>query len=232
MFRVVPLFLTTTISLITTLCLSPLAYSEETFEPTLERGAKVYVERCTLCHGRKGMGEGMLPLLLKVYPNTNLVNTEQLTEESIRSAVALGVSREDLSSFSPPFGRELTWTNLESVILFVTYLREENETAITLVDDFMNKQDPSKHLGRRIYKAQCTLCHGKFAEGDGRMARIIRNPSPADLTASRLPEGYLYDIIYKGGEKMSRSPKMPPWGDQFTEVQMQSIILYLISIRD
>lgn len=40
------------------------AQQQET-EPTVEIGAKVYQERCVLCHGMQAMGEGVLPMKLK-----------------------------------------------------------------------------------------------------------------------------------------------------------------------
>ncbi|MFK5915805.1 MAG: cytochrome c, partial [Woeseiaceae bacterium] len=35
-------------------------------------GANVFQARCALCHGTDGLGEGILSLQLKDYPNTNL----------------------------------------------------------------------------------------------------------------------------------------------------------------
>lgn len=90
----------------------------------------------------------------------------------------------------------------------------------------------SKKAGQDIFASHCVLCHGKFGEGDGRMAKVIRNPPPADLTASRLPDDYLKQIISEGGAGVGRSPQMPPWGDQLSAAEIESLILYLKSLRD
>jgi len=200
--------------------------------PSLEAGAKVFIERCSLCHGKDGMGEGVLPLLVKGYPSTNLVSKLSLTEADIRTAVVLGAERGDLSLFSPPFGDELSWSDLESVVMFTIYLREHYKHANNLALKYVNRLQPSIKRGRTIYKTQCKLCHGKFGEGDGRMARVIKNPPPANLTKSKANDDYLYKIISEGGGALNRSARMPPWGDQLSDVELKSIILYIKSIRN
>ena len=63
------------------------------------------------------------------------------------------------------------------------------------------------------------------------MAKILKSPPPANLVSSRLPDKMLFDIISKGGEGVGRSPKMPPWGMQFTENEINSIMIYVKNIR-
>lgn len=75
-------------------------------------------------------------------------------------------------------------------------------------------------------------CHGIYGEGDGNMAKIIRNPPPYNLTKSTQTEAYLKEIISKGGEAVSRSPQMPPWGEELNDSEIQSLILYLLTLRE
>ena len=63
------------------------------------------------------------------------------------------------------------------------------------------------------------------------MSRIIKNPPPFNLTLSRADDKYLSDIIHKGGEQMQRSPRMPPFGDDLTEPEITSAILYIKTLR-
>lgn len=201
--------------------------------PSLQAGAEVFQNRCTLCHGDDGMGEGLLPLKLKQYPNTNLMKPKHPQDRaSVHDIVVYGGTRGTVSNLMPPMGNDLTWTEVESVVDFVLQLRQQPEAARTLLASVRGQGEVSRKAGQDIFTSRCVLCHGKFGEGDGRMAKVIKNPPPADLTASRLPDDYLKQIISKGGASVSRSPQMPPWGDQLSAVEIESLILYLKSLRD
>lgn len=199
---------------------------------TIEHGAEVYYDRCTLCHGSDGMGEGLLPLSIKDYPPTNLLKPEHSNDlDSLRTAIAFGGSNGAMSEEMPPWGDELTHRDLESVTLFVDLLRSDLANAKKLLTKQSLTGYATARKGRGIYITRCTLCHGKFGEGDGRMARIIKDPPPFNLTLSGAPDEYLRQIIMKGGEAMGRSPRMPPWGDDLTKIEVDSLLLYLKKIR-
>ncbi len=200
--------------------------------PNITKGAQVFRARCTLCHGKQGLGEGPLPLLLEEYPSTNLMNLKNLYLERIRTAVAFGLERSDLSHYSPPFGDELTWLELESVVSFVSYLHSNHTDAIAILDKYSPPEQVSINSGRTIFRTQCVLCHGKTGNGDGRLAKVINSPPPANLTLSRLNDKDLFNIVAHGGNAIGRSSKMPPWQQQLTAAELESVILYVKSIRD
>lgn len=201
--------------------------------PSVDLGVKVFHERCALCHGSDGMGEGRLPLKLRRYPNTNLLTPKHpLDSESVRNIVVLGGVRNNVSNLMPPMGDDLTWTELESVVKFVIFMRKEPQVAAKMLSSVQSMQSVSLRVGQEIFSSRCKLCHGQFGEGDGRMAKVITSPPPSDLSASRLPDEYMREIISKGGAGVNRSQAMPPWGKQFTKVEIDSLILYLKDIRD
>lgn len=203
-------------------------------EPTRGRGATVFKERCVLCHGSVGMGEGMLPMSLKNYPATNLLKPKHGGDaDSLRKIIIWGGSKGKMNIYSPPWGDELTWTEIESVVLFVQHLRDDTEAALEL----LKKQAAvvevaSLKIGRTFYQSRCAMCHGKGGEGNGRMAKIIKNPPPFDLTKSIVPDDYLKEVINKGGAALGRSPRMPPWVDELSPVELDSVILYIKTLRD
>jgi len=202
-------------------------------EPRVELGAKVYVERCVLCHGSQGMGEGTLTMLIKDYPSANLLNQSKAkTLETIRDAIVYGGTRGELDPLMPPMGADLSWTELESISKFVLLLREDFAKAEKLMTISKISEVPSLRRGRNIFKNRCVLCHGIFGEGDGRMAKIIKDPSPANLRKSKLEDGELLGIITAGGEGTGRSNSMPPWGDQLSLSEIQSLLIFIKDIRD
>ena len=201
-------------------------------EDPIQMGARVFYERCVLCHGTSGMGEGLLPLRLEKYPNTNLVGGDEKPDrQKILKAIAIGGSDDTMSDYMPPMGNELTYTELNAVTDFVMILKTEPNKASKMLKQEAETGKPSTRLGQHLYITRCALCHGKFGEGDGRLSKVIKDPPPANLVKSTVPDTYLEKIIELGGEKMGRSPQMPPWGDQMHPFEIKSLVIYLQSIR-
>lgn len=214
------------------LLISASVYSSNDVSPNIDTGARVYQERCVLCHGTAAMGEGILPLKIKDYPNTNLIKAiVGKTREEIQYSIIYGGSEGKLSKYMPPMGNDLTWTQTVSVIDFVMLLQSDREKALALLETTRSTDDISWKVGQQLYDSRCALCHGKFGEGDGRMAKVLKDPPPANLVKSRVPENYMREIIKRGGEAMGRSPKMPPWGMQFSDDEISSIVIYLQTLR-
>ena len=198
----------------------------------LAYGANIFQERCSLCHGTDGLGEGLLSLSLKNYPPTNLLEPKLSNDfDSIKNVIIYGSGLPKVSAEMPPWGDELTLTQVESVSEFVAFLRKDTEAALKQLKVAGANMKPSMKIGRATFQGRCSLCHGKFGLGDGKMSRIIKDPPPFNLTLSRSPDEYLSDIIHKGGAKMQRSPRMPPFGGDLNETEIKSIIMYIKSIR-
>ena len=87
-------------------------------------------------------------------------------------------------------------------------------------------------LGEGLYAERCVLCHGDEGRGDGRMSKLIEDPPPFDLTQSIQPSAYLALIISRGGARLGRSPHMPPFGQDLTEAQIESLAHYLLTLRE
>ena len=208
------------------------AQSKPGAEPSLEYGAEVFQGRCVLCHGRQGLGDGLVSMSIKDYPSTNLQeNHYGKTLEKLRESIIYGGSRGRMHIEMPPWGDELTYTQVESVTMFTHFLLEKPEDAYQMLERAPTTMQPSFRLGRRLFKSYCVLCHGPNGEGDGKMAKIIKNPPPFNLTKSIMPDQYLEAIIAKGGEAMGRSPRMPIWGEQFSKPEIQSVVIYIKSLR-
>lgn len=219
------------------LCIFPFtlfAGSDDETTPTIELGAEVFKQRCTLCHGSQGMGEGILPLKIDGYPNTNLlVNPRFTTRKDIHDVITHGLAVDGVSKFRPPMGQELTWTELESVVDFVMTLRSDKSRALKLLADAKTSDSkPALLLGREIFEARCALCHGKAGAGDGRMAKVIKHPPPYNLQKSVLPMDYFKLIVAGGGDSVGRSGQMPPWGQQLSESELEAVVAYAHSLRN
>lgn len=203
--------------------------------PSAERGASVYVARCELCHGESAKGDGILPSKIETYPNTDLLKPSAAqSKDKLMDAVVYGGSKGQLSEHMPPFGEELSWTDLQSVTMLLEQAHADYQGAMNLIQAAkkMHREGEAKHIGKTLYESRCVLCHGENGLGDGRMSKILKSPPPTNLTLSRLPDPYLHDIIKKGGEAVGRSKHMPPWGDHFKDSEISAIIVYLNSLRE
>ena len=209
------------------------AENENDITPTVGKGALTFKQRCELCHGRDGMGEGRLSLLIKDYENSNIISEKYKGDEITRQIILYGGILDDVSDFMPPWGGELTWTEIESVILYIKLLHHDYKEAVAIYEQVAKSKDlqVTLDMGREVYLARCVLCHGPNADGKGRMAKVIKTPPPANLIISRLPDDYLEKIVVKGGQGVSRSPQMPPWGDELTTEELKSVIEFVKSIR-
>lgn len=91
--------------------------------------------------------------------------------------------------------------------------------------------DAAIFRGSLVFFNYCVTCHGPNADGNGRAARLYE-PRPANLRASDKNAAYMKLIIRRGGQAMSRSQYMPPWGEELTDEQIEDVTAYLQSIKD
>ena len=202
-------------------------------EDVLNQGSQIYLDRCSLCHGNAGMGSGLVPLVLKDYPSTSLMEPQFGTdEESVRNTVIWGGTKGDMSSLSPAWGGELSTEEINAVVSFVIYLRNDIEGSLKKLELVKQSQPPNTKTGKHIFHTRCALCHGTTGEGDGKMAKIIKDPPPFDLTKSVMPNDYLRIIVSDGGEPIGRSPQMPPWKDELTSSELDSVLMYITTLSN
>ncbi|MBX2809888.1 MAG: cytochrome c [Cellvibrionaceae bacterium] len=93
------------------------------------------------------------------------------------------------------------------------------------------ENDVTLARGAEIYAKRCTVCHAADGKGQGRMAKIITSPPPANLTLSTLSTEELAQIIREGGQFVGRSSSMPAWKEQLSNSDIYSIIIFIKSIR-
>jgi len=219
---------------ITLVSFSPLADNRGNQEPNEKYGAFVFQSRCTLCHGNFGMGEGILPLIIKDYPDTNLLAFDKNADaNSLRKSVLHGSASENANEFSPPWSDELSYTAVESVVKFLIVFYADNDKAHELLEMARKevRVEPKINTGLAIYRSRCMVCHGESGNADGPMAKRLRIP-PANLVKSRFKDDYLINIISKGGQAVSRSYQMPPWEGTLTNTEISSVVMYIKTLRE
>jgi len=209
---------------------SPNASDAEMFA-SLRLGAWLFQQRCAICHGSDGLGEGVLSMSIPNYPNTNLLLPRVTTDSTtIRRAIAEGPRFADISTFMPPWNEAMTDAEIDAMTLFVVYLRQDLSAAIVFAREAARRMPPSARIGRALFLGRCAICHGADGMGTGRLAARLQ-PRPSNLASSRAEDAHLRDIIALGGAAAGRSPAMPAWRAEFSEAEIESILLHINALR-
>jgi cytochrome c oxidase cbb3-type subunit 3 len=203
-------------------------------EQSLIKSSEVYTQKCALCHGKFGFGDGLITSSIDNYPVSDLLKRRfSKGFESTVSIIKYGGTKGTMSSFSPPWIDELTEQEIADLVRFIALFSNDPVLAkrLLLVTD-----NASEHLiekGKLLFLSRCTVCHGKSGKGDGRLSGIlIKNPKPFNLTKSTRNIEYLQKIIYFGSKPLGRSSNMPSWAAQFNDIEIKNIAMYLMTIRE
>ena len=93
--------------------------------------------------------------------------------------------------------------------------------------------DPQYQRGKKTFDRYCIKCHGKNADGEGRMTKLYRRKQeqlPTNFTTGTYidrPDEYLRMIITDGGEKHSMSKYMPPFGQEISNTGVDDLIHFI-----
>jgi len=87
--------------------------------------------------------------------------------------------------------------------------------------------------GKRLYKENCAPCHGESGKGDGVGAQSLP-VRPADHTnvaaMNGRSDGFLRDVIAKGGGAMGLSSFMPAWQGLLKDSEILDLVSYIRSL--
>jgi cytochrome c oxidase cbb3-type subunit 3 len=83
------------------------------------------------------------------------------------------------------------------------------------------------------YKTYCVQCHGKEGNGKGINIRDM-SVSPRDHTDAKAMSGRSDDLLFKaikeGGDSVSKSVLMPPWGATLSDDEIKDMVQHLRSL--
>jgi mono/diheme cytochrome c family protein/nitrate/TMAO reductase-like tetraheme cytochrome c subunit len=84
----------------------------------------------------------------------------------------------------------------------------------------------------RLYRLNCSVCHGMEGRGNGVMVRYFgAGLTPRDLTdpvhMAKRSDQQLHDVILKGGVEMGLSERMPAWEGLLNEDEVAELVRYI-----
>lgn len=84
--------------------------------------------------------------------------------------------------------------------------------------------------GRKVYEANCAVCHGVEGKGDG-AAAVPLEPKPRDFTDAKYMNTRtttaLRQVIAEGGQSAGLSPIMVGWSATLSPDQIESVLHYI-----
>ena len=190
---------------------------------TIELGARLYAENCSVCHGIDGQGR-VGATLDKDWPSIR-------PDLRVRSVIANGVP----GTFMPAWSREIGGPLNESEIDAITeYILSWNITGPELIYPTSTpisyeKMEPPPNVtgdpnsGALLFNQNCALCHGQ--EGQGRIGATIAKDWP-----SIRPDLLVKSMIERGVEGTA----MPAWSQEFggplSDEEIDNLVAYLLTM--
>lgn len=207
---------------------------------TVPRGAQIYADYCSVCHGDTGEGAVWATSGLNPPPvNFTLEATQaKLDRNRMVRSVAYGRPETAMTGWK----NRLSDEEIEIVVDYV-------------INSFMSSSDAQKNLqagdtssaentradmslplpfelegdvtrGAALYMANCTACHGVTGDGRGPRAYFI-NPKPRNFLHTSSKATFNRPALYLAVAKGKLRTEMPAWEKVFDAQQMADVSEYV-----
>lgn len=178
--------------------------------PDLERGKALYAQRCAVCHGESGQGDGVVAASLTPRP-ANFTQARFSTERLIT------VMREGVPGTTMPAQTDLSATDRGALIAFVQSLGPAKAPA--------KGEAKQLALGENVFSIRCSACHGLNADGEGQAAsRIGRRPT--DFTRKQPTKERIVDVLAKGVPGTA----MTPMKRLVSDAEVEGLVAFIQSV--
>ncbi|MBI2218140.1 MAG: c-type cytochrome [Candidatus Rokubacteria bacterium] len=207
------------------------------------RGATVYAQKCAVCHGATGKGDGPAELVLFPKPRDltsgkfKIRSTPTLpTDDDLVRVVTRGIPGTAMPAFSV-----LTEQQRRDVVAHVKTLaavwKEQPAPKPTAMPPVPKRTAALLELGKQFYAdAECLKCHGAGGRGDGESADTLRDEwgyaiVPYDFTIpGRMKAGNTVRDVYRTLRNGIGGTPMPAYGDSLSEEETWAVAYHVLSL--
>ena len=195
-------------------------------------GKKIYESTCISCHGKSGKADTNLELVVKPRDLQSSILTQEQSYQIIKHGAHYWGASSDIM---PAFGTIYDEKRLRAVAYYIK--KEFNPNVQKRIETLYKESDPipkeklSKMMkrGKKIYKRNCSWCHGLDAKGDG---AATRNPEksiyPYDLGKTLLTDKQMFLYAKFGGKYWgTNKDDMPSWKRKYNDFTLKSVVFYI-----
>jgi len=195
-------------------------------------GEEIYEDTCISCHGEDGKANVDLQFVVKPRSLQASILTEEQSYNIIKHGAHYWGANADIM---PAFGTVYDEEQLRSVAYYIK--KKFNPNVQQKIDKLYNesetiaKEKRSKMMkrGAKIYKRNCSWCHGIDAKGDG---AATHNPEksiyPYDLGKTLLTEKQMFLYAKLGGKFWGTDKDdMPSWKRKYNDFTLKSVVFYI-----
>ncbi len=201
-------------------------------EKDYKLGESLFEKTCISCHGADGRGNPQLRLVVMPRALSRSILDEEQSYQIIKHGSRYWGSLADIM---PSFESVFDENELRSIAYYISKKFNPNskQRVQTLYDksDEISQKREHKMLkrGKKIYKRNCSWCHGLTAKGDG---EATRNPEksiyPYNLRKTLLTEKQMFLYAKYGGKFWGTyKDDMSGWSRKYDDFTLKSIIKYI-----
>lgn len=214
------------------LLLLALAFSLNASDTKFDIGEEIYAQTCISCHGVDGKAQTNLKFIVKPRSLQASILDEKQSYQIIKQGSSYWGSAADIM---PSFKNVLDDKELRAVAYYIS--KKFNPNVETKAKELYAQSDevPENKIakmhkrGAKIYKRNCSWCHGLEGKGDG---EATRNPEmsifPYNLRKTLLTNEQMFLYAKYGGKFWGTDKNdMPSWSRKYDDYTLKSVVLYI-----
>ncbi len=186
-----------------------------------ERGGRLYVENCAVCHGVDG--QGRIGARLAQFPGIQI-------DASLEQTIAAGISGSVMPAWAAENGGPLSAQDIADVAAYVSAAFAGTEP-LTPLPTYLPSPVPTladvsgdPSLGAAVYQGNCAVCHGQ--DGHGRIGQTLAKAWPGVQ-----PEAYVRQVVGEGVPGTT----MPAWsqaaGGPLSDAEIANVSAFVLSLQ-
>ncbi|MFN0204969.1 MAG: c-type cytochrome [Planctomycetota bacterium] len=212
----------------------------------VEFGERIFLANCAGCHGKVGRGDGIAAGLLQTQPASLAIGIFKFkstpdgyfpTDADLKRTLRNGVPGTAMPAWSLH-----TESELDALVGYLKVLSgdraREGAILTTPVPPFDRIDKPESIAnGKQLFAANCTMCHGQDARGDGEFAKIVADlrgekQRPRDLREEMLKYGMDARSIFRVVSYGFEGTPMPGFSNAISEQDRWDIVSFVRSLSE
>ncbi len=176
----------------------------------LARGEALFAERCAVCHGKGGAGDGDVAGALSPAP-------ADLTRARFAPERLAQVLRDGVPGTAMPAQPALSPADRDALVAYVRTLGPREAPPLAPAG--------ARARGAELFAIRCAACHGAQADGRGPSASRLGRP-PTDFTRKQPTPARVADVLTRGVPGTA----MTPMRRLLTDADVDALAAYITSM--